>query len=785
MPVHPTRTRSSRPMRRFAWGGAWGCSLLLAGSAAWSAEPGSTASGASEVIFLAEIVLLLLVGRLLGEAMQRIGQPAVIGQLLAGILLGPSVFGTIWPEAQHAIFPASGPQKSMLDAVSQLGILMLLLLTGMETNLSLVRQVGRAAASISIAGIALPFACGFTLGEFLPDGMLPKPDQRLITSLFLGTALSISSVKIVAMVVREMNFMRRNVGQIIVASAIIDDTIGWIIIAITFGLAQHGTLDLATLARSLLGTALFLALSLTVGRRIVFSLIRWTNDNFVSEVPVITVILVIMGAMALTTHLLGVHTVLGAFVAGILVGESPILTRHIDEQLRGLITALFAPVFFGVAGLGTDLSVLKDPSLGWLMLALIAIASLGKFSGAFIGGRLGGLSFRESLALGCAMNARGSTEVMIATIGLSLGMLSHSLFTMIVAMAVVTTMAMPPTLRWALGRLPLGEEEKRRLEREEFEAKGFVSNMERLLIAVDDSPNGQFASRLAGLIAASRGMPATVVPARPAGSAAERAADEASTERAIQAAAQAARPAETEQESGARAKLSVITRAGDAPPEETVASEARKGYDLLVIGIEHVARRKEFHEDVNRIAAGFDGPLAIVDARGIHLERPLQSPLNILVPVTGTEASRRAAEIGIAIAQALGAPVTALYVSTGRSKRAARSLRNALGSRRQHEAILRDVVEMADRYDVDIRTDVKIDVAADDAILRHANANRATLIVMGVNRRPGDTLFFGNVAAAVLEKSRRSILFISGSGSIGPAQPAGKQPGKPVRATAK
>ena len=781
MPFHQTRPRRTRG-RRLASCGACAWLLLATAPAAWAAaEPATTSSGASEVVFLAQVVLLLLVGRLLGEAMQRIGQPAVIGQLLGGIVLGPSVFGMIWPEAQHAIFPASGAQKSMIDGVSQLGILMLLLLTGMQIDLRLVRKVGAAAASVSLAGISLPFLCGFALGEFLPDAMLPKPDQRLITSLFLGTALSISSIKIVAMVVREMNFVRRTVGQVIVASAIIDDSIGWIIIAITFGLAEHGTVDMATLARSVLGTALFLALSLTIGRRIVFSLIRWTNDNFVSDVPVITTILVIMGGMALTTHLIGVHTVLGAFVAGILVGESPILTRHIDEQLRGLITALFAPIFFGLAGLGTDLSVLKDPSLVWLMLGLIVIASVGKFGGAFIGGRLGGLNFRESLALGCGMNARGQTEVIIATIGLSLGMLSHSLFTLIVAMAVVTTTAMPPTLRWALGRLPLGEEERRRLEREEFEAKGFVSNMERLLIAVDDSANGKFASRLAGLIAAAKGMPATVIRVQAADGAAAKQSGQLSGEHAIQAAAQAARVMEDD----TPAKVSVITRSGDEPVEETVASEARKGYDLLVIGTENVARKAEFHEDVNRIAAEFEGPLAIVAARGVHLERPLQSALNILVPVTGTEASRRAAEIGIAIAQAAGAPVTALYVSTGRSKRAARTLRNALRSRRQHEAILRDAVEMADRYNVDIRTDVKVDVAADDAILRQANANRNTVIVMGVNRRPGDTLFFGNVAAAILEKSRRSILFVSSAGSIGSAQGAGKTAGRPARATAK
>src|SRR6266542_6997951 len=647
MPVHPARFSWTRPLRCFASRAACGWLLLFAASAAWGAEPATTSSSASEVVFLAEVVLLLLIGRLLGEAMQRIGQPAVIGELVAGILLGPSVFGVIWPEAQHAIFPASGAQKSMIDAVSQLGILMLLLLTGMEIDLRLVRKVGRAAASVSLAGISLPFLCGFALGEFLPDAMLPKPDQRLITSLFLGTALSISSIKIVAMVVREMNFMRRNVGQIIVASAIIDDSIGWIIIAITFGLAEHGAIDLGTLARSVLGTALFLTLSLTVGRRIVSSLIRWTNDNFVSEVPVLTAILVIMGAMALTSHLLGVHTVLGAFVAGILVGESPILTRHIGEQLRGLITALFAPVFFGLAGLGTDLSVLANPSLILLMVGLLAIASIGKFAGAFGGGRIGGLTWRESLALGCGMNARGSTEVIIATVGLSLGMLDQNLFTLIVAMAVVTTMAMPPTLRWALARLPMREEERERLDREEFESRGFVTNLERLLIAVDDSPNGKFAARLGGLIAGLRGMPTTVlrVSAQPEETdAGARAA--AGEEKALRAGAKAGKAAAGEADSPG--SVDVTTRAPDSEPERAVAREARKGHDFLLIGVEKTAGKRGFEPEVSRLALGFEGPLAIVVGRGAHLERPLRSPLSILVPTTGTEASRRASEVAIA-----------------------------------------------------------------------------------------------------------------------------------------
>src|SRR5207253_3246465 len=281
--------------------------------------------------------------------------------------------------------------------------------------------------------ISLPFLCGIVLGEMLPDEMLPHPEQRLVTTLFLGTALAISSVKIVAMTVRELNFMRRTLGQVIVAAAIIDDTSGWIIMAIILGLASHGRIDLDSLGQSVFGTLLFLAASFTIGRRAVSLLIRWANDNLVSDVPVITTILVVMGVMALITHAIGVHTILGAFVAGMLVGQSPILTRHIDEQLRGLIVALFMPVFFGMAGLSANLDVLADP----------------------------------------------------------------------------------PMLRWSLARVAMRPEEEARLEREAFEAEGFVTNMERLLVAVDDSPSGRLASRLTGLLAGSRRIPTTILPSQP------------------------------------------------------------------------------------------------------------------------------------------------------------------------------------------------------------------------------------------------------------------------------
>ena len=776
--------------------------LVLALAPAFPAWAAEGAKGPSEAIFIAQLVALMLVGRLLGETMIRLGQPAVMGQLIAGLLLGPSFFGLLLPDTQHALFPKSPEQKAMIDGISQFGILLLLLLTGMETDLKLVRQTGRSSVFASLMGIVIPFICGVGLGELLPDSLLPDPQKRLITSLFIGTALSIASVKIVAMVVREMNFMRRVVGQVILASAIIDDSIGWIIVSIIFSLALHGSIETVSLAQSVIGMILFLVASLTIGRRMVFFAIRWVNDNFVSEFAVITAILIIMSIMAMITYLIGVHTVLGAFIAGLLVGESPILTRHIDEQLRGLITAFFAPVFFGIAGLTADLTILADPKIALLTAGLVLVASIGKFAGAFIGAELGGLTRREGFALACGMNARGSTEVIIATIGLSMGALSQDLFTMIVAMAVLTTMAMPPTLRWALGRIPMRKEEKQRLEREELEERGFVPNLERLLIAVDESANGKFASRVAGVLAGTHGMPATVLhipdatkidstmpdsedKANAGPSKGDKTADDKKAEPKRQSGkknGKRARKAEKEQEKakdlGAAveqaaaqikekqkdeekvdAPVEVTTIVHDQPSPALIAEEAEKGYDAFIIGLEQTSKKsKDFDKGVTYLAKGFEGPLIISAVRDDLAKKP-DGKLSILIPANGTEASRRAAEVAITLARATKAQVTVLYVAVGDATR--RGIRRGIRTRRHEEAILKDIVAIADGYNMSIRTAVVSERAADAAILGEVERRKHNLVVMGVGRRPGEKLFFGDTAAALLEKSERSLLYVA------------------------
>jgi Kef-type K+ transport system membrane component KefB/nucleotide-binding universal stress UspA family protein len=786
-----------------------GMAAHAAGGAA--AGNGSSGTGRAEGLLVAEILLLLIVGRVLGEGMQRIGQPALMGTLLAGIVLGPSLFGWVWPQAQHFIFPKDEAQKGMIDGLSQIGILMLLLLTGMETDLKLVRKSGWAAAAIALCGIAFPFICGFLLGEYGPAAMLGESSggSHLATSLFLGTALSISSIKIVAMVVREMNFMRRNLGQIIVATAIMEDTAGWVIIAIIFGITgagaatgggQHGV-DLLSLGKTVGGVALFLVFCFTAGRWLVFTAIRWVNDNFRSDFPVITTILVIMGSFALITQLLGVRTVLGAFMAGVLIGESPILTDHIQGQLRGMITAFFMPVFFGMSGLSADLTILKDWHLALLTALLVVIASVGKFSGAFAGAMLGRLKWREGIALGCAMNARGSTEVIVASIGLSMGALSQNLYTMIVTMAVLTTMAMPPMLRAALAGIPMSKEEETRVQREAIDQKGFLPRLERLLLAADSSAVGRTAARLAGLLAGAQGMPVTIVKleadlrmaAKPEEKKEEKAdpsgEDEKDKKKDGHAEQVRSKDSEQKEMTGAQSreqtgdelrfdplarevkagakksasrvkadeaepdpeKVHLTARVPVDAPADVVKDEARKGYDMMLIGLEaSVEEDGGFAPKITQLAGGFEGPLLVLSDSG---EAPLSltARSRILLPVNGSPQSRRAAEIAFALARGTGARVHALFVSQtdGHSR-----------TRVREESVLKDISELGERYDVTVTTRISPRSAASEAILKQARSNYA-MIVMGVSARPGDDLFFGNTATRILKEWSGATLMLA------------------------
>jgi nucleotide-binding universal stress UspA family protein len=409
--------------------------------------------------------------------------------------------------------------------------------------------------------------------------------------------------------------------------------------------------------------------------------------------------------------------------------------------------------------------VLANPQLALLTFVLIAIATVGKatgaFTGAFTGAWFGGLRFPQALALAAGMNARGATEIIVASIGLSIGVLSQNLFTMIVAMAFITTIAMPPTLRWALGRLPLEEEERKRLDRDELDAQGLLSQWERILVVVDDSPNGKFAARIAGLLAGPRKMPVTILTATggktegtadvPAGQNGDTAAD------IVKAASLAATPLDA---NNVPAPVDVIERQHDTSWEDAVAKEAAKGYDLLIVGVFPAAGPNGgFADHVSRLVQGFPGSLGVVTARGRHRRDPADQNLKILVPVTGSEVSRHGAEFALALAKAAKTGVTAITVIPP----GAGTTRQRYSGARDDDAaeVGKEITAVAEAMDQPVSVTRRTDISPEDAILREARRGNHDLILLGVSRRPGDRLSLGELARAMLESSDRSLLFLS------------------------
>lgn len=416
------------------------------------------------LVFWAALFVILVVARLLGALMQRIGQPAVVGELAAGLVLGPSLLGRVAPDAANWLFPADDVQTGMLFTVGWLGVLLLLVATGFETDLKLIGRLGRAATAVSAGSLILPAVAGFAVGWAIPSQFVGDDSSRYVFALFFAAALSISSLPVIAKILSEMGLMRRNFGQLTLAAGMVNDVIGWVALGFIAGLAQAGGVKLDKLAFTVVGLLVFFLLAFTLGQRLVDASLRRVRAKGNDPLAGLTVVLTTALGFGLITQWLHVEAVLGAFVAGVVLARSRFADHDLIRPLETMTAAIFAPVFFATAGLRVDLGLLWDiETVVWAAIVLAA-ASASKFFGSLAGARVSGLEAREGAALGVGLNARGALEIVIATVGLSLGVLNDRSYTVIVLMAMATSMAAPPLLRRVLANWEGTPEERRRLD---------------------------------------------------------------------------------------------------------------------------------------------------------------------------------------------------------------------------------------------------------------------------------------------------------------------------------
>ena len=441
-------------------------------------------SGHSVFLLLIELAVLVGVARLGAELMKRLGLPPVVGELGAGILLGPSAFGRAFPAAFQAIFPPDVAQFHLLEVVGTLGMTFLLLLTGLETDVKLIRNLGRAALWTSATGMLLPFVLGFALGHFMPDSYLADPSHRGLFSLFLATTMSISAMPVIAKILVDLDLTKRNIGLVILSAGVVDDTAGWLILSMIAGAATHGTLRVGALGLTLVYLFAFVAFAAFVLFPALKFLVRVSIERSkVAESDFVLIVVVTLLCAAVTERI-GVHAVFGAFVAGLVLNQVSRLRHETVARLETFVFGLLSPVFFGFVGLKVDLGALGG---GRMFAVVLGGACAGKLIGCALGAVWGGLRFWEAASLAVAMNARGAMGIVAATIGLGLGILGPQMFSIIVMMAIVTSFMAPIGLRLTMPRVRMTADEQQRIQA--AASKGFIDRHRvRVLIPTGGGP---------------------------------------------------------------------------------------------------------------------------------------------------------------------------------------------------------------------------------------------------------------------------------------------------------
>ena len=431
-------------------GGAVGLFLLIrsagsvlvapaAGSAAVTTMPAANAEVL--LIVLRALVVVIVAARICGALCKRIHQPPVIGEVIAGILLGPSLLGRISPAAmKYVLPPAVAP---MLSIIAQIGVILFMFLVGLELDTSKLKHRTHSTIAISHASILVPFLLGSTLALWLYPILSTSDVPFTIFALFLGLSLSITAFPVLARILTDRGIHKTHMGTIALACAAVDDVTAWCLLAFVVALIKARAADAAVTFGL---TGLYVVFMLLVARPLIARAVRAQELRKSISQNAVAAVLVGLLLSTLATEATGIHAIFGAFLLGAIIPHDSLLARHLNYTLNDLVVVLLLPAFFALTGMRTQIGLVQGASQWLLCGVILATACIGKFGGSFVAARITGLGVRDSAALGILMNTRGLMELIVLNLGLDLHMLSPTFFAMLVIMAVVTTLATAPAL---------------------------------------------------------------------------------------------------------------------------------------------------------------------------------------------------------------------------------------------------------------------------------------------------------------------------------------------------
>lgn len=404
---------------------------------------------ATAVHFFLELAVILGTCRVVGLLARRIGQPQVVGEMIAGVLLGPSLLGKIAPGIQHHLFP-SGQANTVLYTLAQIGLVLYMFLIGLNFDVNLIKHRAGTAVAVSAAGILTPLALGAALAmPLLAQGIyFDKSVTLVMAMMFLGASIATTAFPMLARIIFEQRLSGTPLGTLALACGAADDALSWCILAIV--LAVHrGNPALA--ATAIVGGILYGVLLLTAGRRAFKVLGTISERRNTITAPVLSTVLILLMTCAWFTDTIGIYAIFGGFILGVAM-PSGFFARELTARLDPLVTTFLLPLFFVYSGLNTQIGLLNSPMLWAVTLGILIVSILGKGVACTVAARLNKVPFRESVALGSLMNARGLIELILLNIGLQAGIITPTLFTILVLVAIVTTLMATPIFEFVYGR---------------------------------------------------------------------------------------------------------------------------------------------------------------------------------------------------------------------------------------------------------------------------------------------------------------------------------------------
>ncbi|MEW6194455.1 MAG: cation:proton antiporter [Bacteroidota bacterium] len=401
------------------------------------------------IYFLLSIGVILLFGRGIGELFRNIKQPIIIGEIIAGIFLGPTILGSISPSLYNYLFNYSPQVNIAFNGFNLLALVLLMLVLGLEIDLSLALSQGKAASLISVFGVIIPFTLGFAVSYLFPTSLgITDVSMKLPFSLFIGTALSITALPVVAKTLMDLNLFKTDIGLTIITSAMFNDLIGWIVFSLIIGMLGH-TLHPMEFHWLIISIISFVSIVLLIGRKLINYVIPKLEKVTSYPGGIINFIFVLGLLSAVITEYIGIHAIFGAFIMGIAIGDSVHLKEDTREIIQQFVTNIFAPIFF--VSIGLKINFITNFDL-LLVIIFLSLSVAGKMLGSLLGARLGGIKKENSIIIGLGLNVHGAIEIILGTIALQNNLIQERVFVALVIMALTTSITSAPLMNYFLKR---------------------------------------------------------------------------------------------------------------------------------------------------------------------------------------------------------------------------------------------------------------------------------------------------------------------------------------------